>query len=1388
MYDQQQKVMLRSGRVSATISLLPLLKGEVIISSAQLFGAKINLYKNSASSPLNCQFVIDALRSKDTTSQKPLNISIGSLIIRNGSIVYNQLDKPYKNGVFSPHHINISKLSSHIILYKLSDDYLNASLKRLAFNEQSGISVRNFKSDITLSKERIGIKNLQLSMPRSSLSIPEATAKYRLEGDTIHPGSLTFNATVAKSYINPSDFAALLPPELTASIPTLNLSCDTRGTDKHAEASLSVLSRHSKDFLLNIKAEAEDLLSHPTLSPSQFEFETSEHLLQILTTQLDLPSVISRAGNVSCSGEIQTNSLDNIFVNTTLQASNIGDAYIHGNYDNGNISATLKSKEINLATITDDNKFGKFGFDLNIYAQTTPSHTFLSGKVEGIVSGFTYNNYSYQNANVNLSYNGNTVSGHFDINDPNVHLAIDGSGDIGKQKRLQATATLADFCPYALNLTHQFGKDRFSLRMDADFNGSTIDNAAGTIALSNLSIINPDTTATDAHLRNLTLSMGSGPENDRHLTLNSDFANLTLSGNITYSEITRSLTNLVAQHLPVLPGLPAVKANNNNFHINARVNDIHFLKRLTGIPVDISIPLTLYGFINSCDNTADITLSAPSLKIAGTSLSHTQLKLWTEDNAINTAATTLFKDSKGQVSLSFDCHGQDNTLHSVLSWDNMRNDIFRGKLNTITAFKTDISGTPDIAVSIPHSSFEVGDTIWYIHSRSINHKNGRLSIDHLAVENENQHLYIDGEASASPTDTITASLKDINVGYVLDLVNFHSVRFDGRASGRAMATGVFKELVADADLDVQNFRFERGRMGTLRINADYNNTDKRINIDAIADDPEADGATFINGYISPSPGYIDLDLGVENTRLEFMKSFCGSFLSDIDLHGSGRLRLYGPLSAINLVGKAAVNGGLTLTSTNCRYTLHSDTINFVTDDILFNDFTLKDKYGNTALLNGGIHHRNLGRIAFDLTATTHKLLAYDYPTLDDGSTFCGHAIIDGKVGIHGRGNEISITANCTPLQESFFTYNASSPESIKSQDFITWGSATPKIVRNELKPKREEPKTSSHLNAGNDRANIRMNFQINTTPDARLHLIMDETTGDYIDLFGSGALNVHYYNKGALDIYGNYNVDHGTYKMTIQTLLRRDFSFVKGGMISFGGDPYNAALNLQAAYTLNSVSLADLNIGSSFKANNVPVNCLMNISGTPEAPAVTFGLNLPTLSNDARQMVHSVINSEEEMNNQVLYLLAIGRFYSQNDDANNEQRTRQSTLAMQSFLSGTLSQQLNGILGQVIGNRNWSIGANITPGTDGFNNAVYEGLLSGRMFNNRLLFDGQFGYRDNINTNTQNFIGDFSLQYLLTPNGNISLKMYNQSNDRYFTRSSLNTQGIGVVIQKEFGK
>jgi hypothetical protein len=123
---------------------------------------------------------------------------------------------------------------------------------------------------------------------------------------------------------------------------------------------------------------------------------------------------------------------------------------------------------------------------------------------------------------------------------------------------------------------------------------------------------------------------------------------------------------------------------------------------------------------------------------------------------------------------------------------------------------------------------------------------------------------------------------------------------------------------------------------------------------------------------------------------------------------------------------------------------------------------------------------------------------------------------------------------------------------------------------------------------------------------------------------------------------------------------------------------------------------------------------------------------------------------------------------------------------MQSFLSGTVSSQISEVLSQVIKSEDWNFGANISTGNEGWHNAEYEGIINGRMLNNRLLINGQFGYRDNATQATTSFIGDFDIRYLLNPNGTLAIKAYNQTNDRYFTRSSLNTQGIGFIMKKEF--
>lgn len=78
------------------------------------------------------------------------------------------------------------------------------------------------------------------------------------------------------------------------------------------------------------------------------------------------------------------------------------------------------------------------------------------------------------------------------------------------------------------------------------------------------------------------------------------------------------------------------------------------------------------------------------------------------------------------------------------------------------------------------------------------------------------------------------------------------------------------------------------------------------------------------------------------------------------------------------------------------------------------------------------------------------------------------------------------------------------------------------------------------------------------------------------------------------------------------------------------------------------------------------------------------------------------------MNQQVLYLLAVGRFYSRGTN-NASTQTNQTSLAMQSILSGQLSQQINNVIGGLMKSGNWNFGANISTGDEGFNNAEYEG-------------------------------------------------------------------------------
>ena len=1384
VYDQQQQIMLSAARLSARFDILPLTQGRISISSAQLFGAHARINKKDSLSKLNIQFVIDSLASKDTTSHTPLDLHINSFILRNSSVKYDQMDAPQTPGLFNPQHMYFSKISSYVTLKTLTDDSLDINIRRLTLTEKTGLDINRLSLRLQAGRTGASLRDFRLEMLSTKVQIDTIDAAYQFVGDSLNMATLVYNGSIHDTYVTASDLKCFHTP-LKNFQKAIHLETSFHGTG----SKLTVPQLHIYTDARDISLQANGWIDHSKKLPSWEtkvdELKLSETIIDFLQKNIKgIPEEVNRIGDLQLSGVMGGSSDGSINAKTnlstgigqlTLNLVMTGDRLFQGDID---------TKDINLRQLLNDEHFGNLTANIKLDGRLTPQHPDF--KAQGIITELAYNDYPFSHIGINGSYSDKGISGFLNIEDPNLVAQLEGAVDnLTESKgthKINLHGRISHIEPLALKLTDRWKDAVFAADIDADFTAKTLNDAKGTLQISNFSMTDDQDNA--YRLDNLLITSGFR-DHLHYVTLDSDFAKAELRGDFEFNTLPQSLTNFIGSALPTLPGLPPIsKKAHNNFALRLQVTKSDWLQRLLGVDLNLQQPVTLNARINDPSHTVNLESQMSDFTYNGARYTDGTLLVTAPTDTIRGYfAINKMMDNGETLNIGLRADAANNLLKTSVTWDNNHNKgKFSGNLNLITSFFRNLDAQPEAHIRIQPSHIILNDSTWNVEPSDIFYSTNNLLVDHFTVHNGQQHIIVDGKATPHTTDSLSIDLNEVEVGYILNLVNFHAVEFSGEASGTATVKALFGNFMANADLTVDNFKFERGRMGVLYAKAIWNKENEQIDINAVADDGP-DAQTIIKGYVSPTYNTIDLGFQAEGTYLDFMHNFTYSFLSSITGHANGALRLAGSLDEMNLTGQLIVaNGEATVTSLNTTYALRNDTVILVPDEIELHSMPVYDQYGNQAILRGGIHHKSLTRLTFDLFVETDNLLAYDFKDFGE-STFYGTVFASGDVAIKGRPGEVTIDCNVTPQKNSVFVYNASSPDAISNQEFIEWGSAN----HSEASSISGISRTTGYADTDADiPTDIYINFLINSTPEATLRLLMDANTNDYINLNGNGTIRATFHNKGSFNMFGTYTVDHGTYGVTIQNIIKKNFTFNPGGTIIFGGDPYNAALNLQAVYTVNGVSLSDLNIGNSFASNTIRVNCLMNIGGQPKAPQVDFDLEMPTVNADEQQMVRSIINGQQEMNQQVLYLLGIGRFYNQGQNNAGTEQADQTTLAMQSFLSGTLSTQINSLLNTVIKNDNWNFGANISTGNEGWHNAEYEGLISGRMLNNRLLLNGQFGYRDNAARATPSFIGDFDIQYLLYPNGNLALKVYNQTNDRYFTKSSLNTQGIGLIMKKDF--
>ena len=1367
--DQQHRPMLTSRLISAKIDLRSLLLDKrIVLHTISLLDLDVRLVQQHENAAPNFQFVLDAFKSKKTDKKTPLDLRINSLIIRRSNISWERTFMPRKGPTIDMNHLRIKDLDASISLKVLTEDSLNLRVRHMSLNEQSGLQIKRLTLRLAADRSHCFVAGVKVELPNSNFEQNNLSLTYDMKRFL---STLRVRGTLQRSHISLSDLTFLLPQNKQADDLAFHVSSQFNLSPSHWTFTQTRLQ--STDGLFSLSAHVTLTRSpHERIDVTRLRLSADPLFIAKATARMStkpLPPEVERIGRFTLTGRASYAQKRMDFDGKLT--TDAGELTGNGNYAQGEYAAQLRTRSFDLGRVlADTTRFGNIAFDLSVVGKGRKN---LS--VKGQVSQFRFNHYNYRHITLAGTWDGKRIRTKLETDDPNLRLSIHGVAALPDPlDALEVTADVPRCAPHALGWTPQYASTVFAGHLSASLKGGTWSRATGTLCLKNLRMETPDTLCT---LDSLLIEAGT-KQGRHYIRLHSDFAQADYLGTHSLQESIPHVTSYLSPYLPTLfPSSlgPVPPVSNGRF--NLHITNTRWLSKLFNLPVTLNHPFTAQGYWTE-QKSFSLSAHTRGLSVGETDINDVKIYGRGDGRQARAVVQATKPMKNSDVRTSVELLASGDSVMSDLTWTDSNEQKYRGDVHFISDFHRFTPEQREVSVDLLPGRVYINDTLWNVGQGRLNWAQKRLHIHHFNLSHKNQQLSLQGNLEHSKNDTLAVTLKDIEVGYIMDLINFHAVDFAGRATGHVFLTNTLDDPHVMSRLDISDFRFNQAPMGSMAAEARWNSKENQIDIAAIMAERGL-SQTYINGHISPKRKGLDLRFQTNNTNIQFINRYLDGIFTNMSGRASGDLRLYGPFKQLDLEGKQAVHMDCRVVPTGVDYTIESDSVIIRPGSFNIYDIRLTDSEGGRGYGQGALRHNHLHDLNYDFSLHAQDLKAYDRPKELD-MPFYSTAYVTGSMHMEGHPGSFSADINVRPERGTQITYILNRPETTNSSQLITFRD------RNLLDTAKDSPAPNLLPEPAATKTDIRLNFLIDMTPDASARVLMDENSGDAIDLNGEGAIRASFYNKGDFQLFGSYNVRRGTYKLSLQDLIRKEFTIQPGSSITFVGDPGNSDLNLQAVYTVNSASLADLNIGSNFSNSTVRVNCLLNVNGKVSAPQLSFDLDLPTVNEDEKQMVRSIISTEEDMNMQIIYLLSVGRFYTYDYGATATASTQsQSSVAMKSFLSNTLTGQLNNIISNAIGSSNWSFGTNLSTGEVGWSDMEVEGLLSGRLLNNRLLINGNFGYRDRAAYST-GFVGDFDIQWLLTPNGNISLKAYSESNDRYFTKSSLTTQGIGLQLKRDF--
>ena len=1380
--DLKHKDMLHVDRLDLNFDLIKIISGKFEFGAIKIGGlfANVEIDKSGKS---NVEFLIKALTSKKKTNQSNITYSINQFELKNSTFHFTNF-KVLKNlpkNVFNPTRFRLRDINAQISLEQMNNDTLNASVLNLSAIDQSGLCLSKFSSKVILTPKELQLPNLYIALPNSNVQFGSIQIQYdSLNQLTQFGESVKLKIPIEASYITFSDLAPFAPLFLH-SHGAVRLIGEVNGrlSSLHFK---KIELKYGASMLLKGDLDVSGLpdLKETFVFGNLDELKASKSDLQDLIADITrkafvLPSEVDKLGMLKFKGNV-TGFISNLVAYGHLD-TNLGDCFadmllkFENDFRDIEYKGTIKTENFELGKLLPNSKLGDVS--VNFYTEGRKHfHESIKGTVRAVVPLLTFNTYAYRDIELEGKYDGKGFDGFLDVWDENIDAHFIGKVDMTKSSpEFLFDLDVESAQLNELKLINAYPNSVLSFKAKINLVGGSLDDINGMARFENFSFTNQNKRLELDRI----LFVAKNEKDFNHFSITSELLQGSFTGKYKYSTLSKTIARIFHQYLPSIQYLNEEdhESLNNHLDIDLSFENLNKLTRVLNVPYEFEGVSSLRGMIDDKSKTLSLKTFVHSCNLFTQRIDSILIDVSGDGNRLNLSSSAIAIDKNDQTKISLNLNAFEDDIENKLIWKNSNTINNAGELDMHSKVINE-NGKIGLQMNVLPSQIIISDSAWTLHPSTILvHADSTISINNFKfVRNASQFVYVNGIVSKNHTDSLCFVMSKLNLDFVMKLVKLQGISLGGIVSGRAALIGVLNKPIFEAGLFVKDFSLNQKILADGFVSSKWDKVKSRLLAKGVFVDHKMDTFVVANGVYTPRTYTLYVTYKANNASLEFLSRYFGNVIENFKAYVSGDIRMYGPLKhGVTFEGNAYVSKAqLTVANMHTSY-YFSDSVHLKSKFIEFRKIKFFDQERNSGVLTASLKHNGLFQnLKYDMNAKGDNILGMNTKS-DDNEYFFGKAYAKGSVRIFGDDKETNIVVDATTQPKTKCYTQMGGASVVADNSFVKF------IDRKKQKGvsiKTAKPQPSN--------VNVKVNLQIDVTPEAQMELIIDPKSGDMISGRGSGNLRVEFDSFSPVKLFGTYTINNGNYLFTLQNVIRKDFRIDKGSTIEWSGNPFEADVDIRGLYSVTA-SLTDLMDTKQLSAlttrTTVPVNCVLQLSDDLMKPTVQFDVELPTSDDGVKQLVKSIINTNEMMNKQMIYLLVFNKFFT-------PEYMRTYASGVQDGISWgltTASAQLNSWFSKMINSNNLTLGLDYKKIANMSADEYKAQILY--QPSKRWIVNGNVGYRaDNISKNK--YIKDVDVEYLLTDAGKVRAKVYNQTVDKYQVGSAVDMQGISVVYKESF--